>query len=86
MLILGHIGYALGATQIGEAAVRKAAGRRLDAAAKLLDYRWLVFSEFLGSLFIARTLFKMWRMRNRVVTVRAPRSPVLIQTPPTSPC
>ena len=192
MLILGHVGCALAATQIGEGAYKKVAGRGLAAAAKLIDYRllvigailpdiidkplswlvlaevldttrliahtllfpllllvvwrlnsgrrlnfllplaigsalhllldamwnmpitllwpfmgwnfvdsghsdlfsslpipwslpwnvhWLVFSEFLGGLFIARTLFKVWRERSRVVGVRTPRSPVSLQTP-----
>ena len=196
MLILGHVGCTLAATQFCEAAYKKAAGRGLDAAAKLIDYRllaigailpdiidkplswfvlpealdtsrliahtllfpllllvvwrlflgrrlnfllplaigsalhllldgmwgmpntllwpfmgwdfvygdhsdlfsslpipwslpwnvhWLVFSEFLGGLLIAYTLFKAWRERRQGVHVRTPRSPVLIQTPFTPP-
>ena len=50
MLILGHVGCTLAATQIGEAAIRKAAGRRLDAATKPLDYRWLVVGAILPDL------------------------------------
>ena len=196
MLILGHIGCALAATQTGEAVYRKTARRGLDATAKLMDYRllvigailpdmidkplsllvlselfdatrlightlmfpllifvvwrlglghrinfllplaigsalhllldgmftlpstllwpfmgwefvdggytdlfsslpipwtlpwnvhWLVFSEFLGGLFIAHTLFKAWRERSQRVHVRPPRPPVLSQTPFTPP-
>ena len=196
MLILGHIGCALAATQTGEAAYRKTAGRGLDAAAKLMDYRllaigaifpdiidkplswlvmpetldtsrliahtllfpllllvvwrlfsgrrlkfllplaigsalhllldamwgmpntllwpfmgwvfvddghsdlfsslpipwslpwnvhWLVFSELLGSLFVGRTLFKVWRERSRAARLHTPRSAVLIQTSFTPP-
>lgn len=193
MLILGHIGCALAATQTGDAVYRKTVGRGLDAAAKLLDYRllvigailpdiidkplsllvlpevldttrliahtllfplllflvwrldsgrrlsfllplaigsglhllldgmftmpttllwpfmgwnfihgghtdlfsslpipwtlpwnvhWLVFSEILGGLLIARALFKLWRGRSQRLQMNTPRSPVLLQTTP----
>ena len=50
MLILGHVGCALAATQIGEAAYRKVAGRGLDAAAKLMDYRLLAVGAILPDM------------------------------------
>ena len=188
MLILGHLGCALAATQAGEAVYKRVSGRRFSAAARLIDYRilavgallpdiidkplslifqpevldgttrnightllfsllllvvwrlvsgrrmnfllplgigsalhllldgmftlpstllwpfmgwefvdgghtdlfssfpipwtlpwnvhWLVFSEFLGSIFIARTLFRVWRERRQRVHMRTRRSPV----------
>lgn len=50
MLLLGHIGCALAATKTGEAAYRKTAGRGLDAAAKLMDYRLLVIGSVLPDM------------------------------------
>lgn len=45
------------------------------------NIHWLVFSELLGGIFIARTLIKILRERNQSIPVGAPRSPALIQTP-----
>ena len=193
MLILGHLGCALAATQVGETAYKRVSSRRFNAAAKLIDYRllavgallpdlidkplswfilpglldgitrnfghtllfsllllaiwqlgsgrrlnfllplaigsalhllldgmfslpttllwpfmgwdfvegghtdlfsglpipwtlpWLEFSELFGGLYIAHTLFNVWRERSQGVHVRTRRSPVLLQTLVTPP-
>ena len=50
MLILGHIGFTLAATQTGEAAYRKTPGSGLDAAAKLMDYRLMAIGAILPDM------------------------------------
>ena len=50
MLILGHVGCALAATQAGEAAYKRVSGRRFSAAAKLIDYRLLAVGALLPDI------------------------------------
>ena len=50
MLILGHLGCTLAATQAGEATYKKVSGRRFDAAVKLIDYRILVVGAMLPDI------------------------------------
>ena len=50
MLILGHLGCALAATQVGESTYRRVSGRRLSAAAKLIDYRILAVGAMLPDI------------------------------------
>ena len=50
MLILGHLGCALVATQAGEAAYKKVSGRRFSATAKFIDYRLLAVGALLPDL------------------------------------
>ena len=50
MLILGHLGCALAATQAGEAAYKRASGRRFNAAARLIDYRILAVGALLPDI------------------------------------
>ena len=46
---------------------------------------WLEFSEFLGSIFIANTLFGLWRERRQGVHLRKRRSPALVRAPAAPP-
>jgi len=50
MLILGHLGCALAATQAGEAAYKRIPGRRFSAAVKLIDYRILAVGAMLPDI------------------------------------
>ncbi len=50
MLILGHVGIALGATQICEAACNRLASRRIGVALRLVDYRFLALGAILPDL------------------------------------
>ena len=50
MLILGHLGCALAATQAGEAAYKRVFGQRFSAVAKLIDYRILAVGAMLPDI------------------------------------
>ncbi len=50
MLILGHLGCALAATQAGEAAYKRVFGQRFSAVAKLIDYRILAVGALLPDI------------------------------------
>ena len=50
MLILGHVGIALGATQICEAACNRLPSRRIGAALRVVDYRFLALGAILPDL------------------------------------
>ena len=50
MLILGHLGCALAATQAGEAAYKRVSSRRFSAAVKLIGYRLLAVGAMLPDI------------------------------------
>ena len=50
MLILGHLGCALAATQAGEAGYKSVSGRKFSTAAKMIDYRILAIGAMLPDI------------------------------------
>ena len=50
MLILGHLGFSLAATKVGEGAYKRVSNRRFRSAAKLIDYRILAVGAMLPDI------------------------------------